>query len=360
MANASTAAIHGFSMVSPAELVGRRAVGKGKPAIDLVHVAEVALEIPDERDAAVIEVRKVDAGAEHAPSLVFRVLDDGAAHHGNFGRAIEQRQIDADFGAIERGLVLRVEEARIVLRDHGGLADPAHGSARELHHAIALELRQQCLGVGPRQQHGMAEMPSGTRAAEHGGQEQALVDLEPALVALDGALLRRDLLRGRDQPRDHAGGPDHQILDPHETRPPHRQRVIDGIAVAAKKPHTGIARPLLNRARGGMLARIAARLGRQPPQEPRRFLPIGREFSAVGGKIGGLARLRLQPLADVAGGQARRREAFHGACVGLAYGHDGAPTVPEGTIVAKANVGHEAVRGFGACRPDRHRRRRPR
>jgi len=63
----------------------------------------------------------------------------------------------------------------------------------------------------------MAEMPSGTRAAEHGGQEQALVDLEAALVALDGALLRRDLLRGRDQPWDHAGGPDHQILDPHET-----------------------------------------------------------------------------------------------------------------------------------------------
>src|SRR5215831_17227212 len=37
-----------------AEPVGRRVVGEGKPAIDLVDVAEIALEIPNERDAAVI------------------------------------------------------------------------------------------------------------------------------------------------------------------------------------------------------------------------------------------------------------------------------------------------------------------
>src|SRR5262249_51081728 len=48
-----------------AELVGWRVVGEGKPAIDLVDVAEIALEIPNERDAAVIEMREIDAGAEH-------------------------------------------------------------------------------------------------------------------------------------------------------------------------------------------------------------------------------------------------------------------------------------------------------
>src|SRR5215813_13102519 len=47
-----------------AEFVGRRVVGEGKPAIDLIHVAEVALEIPYERNTPVIEMGEIDAGAE--------------------------------------------------------------------------------------------------------------------------------------------------------------------------------------------------------------------------------------------------------------------------------------------------------
>jgi len=39
-----------------AELVGRRIVGEGEPAVNLVDVAEVALEIPNERDAPVVEM----------------------------------------------------------------------------------------------------------------------------------------------------------------------------------------------------------------------------------------------------------------------------------------------------------------
>ena len=97
MAKASTAAIHGFSMVLAAELVGRRVLREGEPAINLVHIAEVALEIPHERNPAVIEVREIDAGAEHAAALVFRMLDHRAAHHRNLAGAVEQRQIDADF-----------------------------------------------------------------------------------------------------------------------------------------------------------------------------------------------------------------------------------------------------------------------
>ena len=78
-----------------------------------------------------------------------------------------------------------------------------------------------------------------------------------------------------------------------------------------------------------LLALIAARLVRQPPEQARRLLPVGREFPAVGGKIRGLARFRLQPVADIVGGQARRREAFHGRCIGLACDHHGAPTLLE-------------------------------
>ena len=63
----------------------------------------------------------------------------------------------------------------------------------------------------------MAEMASGALAAEHRGQEQALIDFEATLVALEAALLGGDLLRRRHQAGNHAGGADHEILDPHET-----------------------------------------------------------------------------------------------------------------------------------------------
>src|SRR5262249_52478933 len=48
-----------------AELVGRRLVGLREPAIDLVHPAEVALQVPHEWNPAVIEVGEIDPGAEH-------------------------------------------------------------------------------------------------------------------------------------------------------------------------------------------------------------------------------------------------------------------------------------------------------
>src|SRR5262247_3402902 len=76
----------------PAELVGRRVVGAGEPAVDLVDVAEIALEIPEERNAAVIEMGEIDAGAEHPPPLVFRMLDHRTAHDRYLARAVEQRE----------------------------------------------------------------------------------------------------------------------------------------------------------------------------------------------------------------------------------------------------------------------------
>ncbi len=133
-----------------AELVGRRVVQR-EPAIDLVHPAEVALEIPDEGDAPVIEVREVDAGAEHPAAPVFGMLDHRPAHHRDLAGAIEQREIDADLRAGQRRLILGIEKARIVLGHHGGLAVAVHRRAFELHPALALELRQQGQRIGARQ-----------------------------------------------------------------------------------------------------------------------------------------------------------------------------------------------------------------
>src|SRR5262249_46214151 len=79
-----------------AELVGRRIVGARQPAIELVDEAEVALEVPDERDAAVIEMREVDAGAENAPSPVLGMLHRTAAQHRHFASRVEQGEVDAD------------------------------------------------------------------------------------------------------------------------------------------------------------------------------------------------------------------------------------------------------------------------
>src|SRR5205814_10328729 len=78
-----------------AELVGRRIVGKRDAAIELVDVAEIAFEIPEKRNPAVIEMRKVDASAEHMPVLVFRMLDRHAAQHRDLDGIVEEGEIDA-------------------------------------------------------------------------------------------------------------------------------------------------------------------------------------------------------------------------------------------------------------------------
>ena len=132
MAKDSTAAIHGFSMVWPPNSSGRRVIGQRQPAIELVDVAEVALEIPEERNPAVIEVREIDAGAEHVAVLVFRMLDRHAAQHRDLDLRIEQREIDAGFHAVERGLVLGIEEARIAERQDRRLAAPLDRGAGQV------------------------------------------------------------------------------------------------------------------------------------------------------------------------------------------------------------------------------------
>ena len=65
IAKPSTAAIHGFSMPGAVDVVGQH-IGRGDTAKVFVHEAQFALQIPEKRDRAVIQVRQVDAGAEDA------------------------------------------------------------------------------------------------------------------------------------------------------------------------------------------------------------------------------------------------------------------------------------------------------
>ena len=119
MAKLSTAAIQGFSIAPPVDVV-RRGVGAGDAAEDLVHIAEVALHVPDEGYPAAIKVGQVDAGAENALAAILGVIDLAAAHDGDFCRRIEDRDVDRDLHRVERRLILGVQVARIGGGEMGG------------------------------------------------------------------------------------------------------------------------------------------------------------------------------------------------------------------------------------------------
>ena len=71
-------------------------------------------------------------------------------------------------------------------------------------------------GIGPRQQHGVAKMRSAPFLSENVRDQQALIDLQPVLVALKrGALLLDFGARGR-QPGKSVGRRKDQILDANE------------------------------------------------------------------------------------------------------------------------------------------------
>ena len=67
-------------------VVGQR-VGPRHAAQEFMHEAEIALEEPDERDLAAIEMGQVDAGAEQAAAAIFGMLDLAAAQHRDVGLA---------------------------------------------------------------------------------------------------------------------------------------------------------------------------------------------------------------------------------------------------------------------------------
>ena len=76
------------------QLLGRRALPAGDPAVDLVHVAEVAHQVEQEVDPPEVQAGEVDARPEHAHAGVARVLDHAAADHADLDLRVEQDQVD--------------------------------------------------------------------------------------------------------------------------------------------------------------------------------------------------------------------------------------------------------------------------
>src|SRR4029450_1043704 len=126
-------------------------------------------------------------------------------------------------------------------------------------------------------------MAAATLAAEHSREEQPLVDLEPALVALDQTLLGGELLLRWNEARHDIRGAGDQLPHPPETRALPAARVIAGVGVPTQKTQARFPRFVLNERRRGIFPRVAARLLRQSAQQARRALPIGRESRTVRG-----------------------------------------------------------------------------
>ena len=232
----------GFFESLAAELVRGRFVRKCQSAIQLVDVAEVANEVPKERNSAVIEVREIDARPKHTTAFVFWMLDHTAAQYNNFNRSIEQCEVDASLHAGKRGLVLSVEKSRIVKRQNCRTFAPLDRCTWKSRLPFLEEFWKQMNRFIAWQQHRVTEMAACLLTLQNRRNEQPLINLQPCLLALPKAIFRSDILRRRHQTREGLRGRRQQVLQPNEARPFGGQHIIDCIDVSAQKQLARFAR----------------------------------------------------------------------------------------------------------------------
>src|SRR6516165_9050179 len=215
MAKLSTAAIQGFSMPQPVTSSGSTS-GRATPRRNLVHEAKLALEEPDEWNLAAIEMREIDAAAEDATSRVFGVVHRPPAQHCDVTLRIEDCHIDTNLHSADRGLVLGIEEARVGHDEMDGAAVALEANRAEIKRTVRRQLGERLLGLRSRQQHRVAEMPPRLIMREDVRDQNALVDLEAVLVALEHVLFRRDLCALGHKPRKRIGSSKQEFFHPHE------------------------------------------------------------------------------------------------------------------------------------------------
>ena len=300
----------GFSSVLPPNSSGGGVVLHREPAIELVDVAEVADEIPEERYPPVIEMREVDAGAEHAAVLVFRMLDHAAAQHDDLDLRIEQRKIDADLNTVERGLILGVEEARIVVGEDRGLAAPLDRGAGKLRLSLLDEFRQLIdrLRRAAAAWRGTDAGPTARFAAP---PRRTGPDRSPARPSRPAAVLpRRRCPWARHQARHELRRRRHQILQPHKARPLGGERVVDRIDVRAQERSRASRAASTDQPRRQVFDRALPRRRRQLAEQPGGLLPEARKRLAVGGETFRPCAVALSSRPPPLGQTARRHEQF--------------------------------------------------
>src|SRR5271155_5085854 len=87
----------------------RKRVRPSNAAHELMHEAQLALDEPKEGNFSPVKMREIDPAAEYPASTIFDVLDLAAPEHGDVAPGVERRQIDRNFGRIDRGLVLCIQ-----------------------------------------------------------------------------------------------------------------------------------------------------------------------------------------------------------------------------------------------------------
>src|SRR5712692_5261555 len=206
----------------------------GQPPIELVDEAEVADQVPEIADLPLVEMGEVDAGAEDAPAGILGMRDRRAAQHAHLGLRVEQRDIDRLLHALERRLVLGVEEARVVHRQHRCLAVTLEAGAAKIQFAGSFVLRQARARTRMRKKHRVAEMRTRRRVAEDLGEKLALRLLQPLLVALREPRFALELLfRGEDAWKQLRRATA-QFVHPYEAAAPCGELVVDGERVHSR------------------------------------------------------------------------------------------------------------------------------
>src|SRR3989442_6075340 len=279
----------GFLPRCPGDVVRRRVRARETP-IDLVDDPQVALQVPDERHLALVQMREVDAAAEHAAPLILAARYGVPAQHADLRLRIEDRQIDRDLGRVHGARVLGGQMARVLLDHVRGLAFAEDFRRAEIDAPILSQLRKPLGGSPAGQPPRVAKVAPGGRIRGHRGAEEALIDLQSFLVALQERGLGRDLRARRSEPGHERGRIVYELLDANESRALLREPVIGAFHVGGEKAGARVARRLLDLLGRLRLVRVARGLRGQAREPRRAALPESRVARAVAGEIAGIAR----------------------------------------------------------------------
>ena len=237
--------------------VVRRHVLVRDAAEEFVDDAQVALQIPDERHLAVVQMGEVDAAAEHAFAVVFSALHVIAAQYTDLGLRIEDRKVDGDLRRIDRSVVFGIEMARIFLQHVRRVALAGDFGGAEVEVAGPFVFGKLCDGFRSRQEHGMAQVCSGARIGKYFRNENPLVDFVPFLVALHERQLGVDLGVCGRQAGNQYSRVINQLFDAYKARAIARQSIVERARMGRKKTRAHFARDPLDVFRSFDLSGVA-------------------------------------------------------------------------------------------------------
>src|SRR5258708_9051387 len=141
-------------------------------------------------------------------------------------------------------------------------------------------------------------MAAGGFAGEYAGEENALIELDAVLVALQVLGLGRDLRCGRRQARDGHGRGEDQVFQPNESRALVRQLVVERLGMGGEELFALLARGGENRLCRARLTQTSRRLLRQAAEQIGAELPVPRIAPPIDIVIAGSLRRGRGPFGN--------------------------------------------------------------